>query len=174
MSKTIHLYQLDIDPTTEQHLLSLTLRHLKLAVEHGRSETPPSRRAEIRKEIEVIRSERDSIIATLDHSKNCWWHDEPFHQSAGQQLPHWSHSGGTERRHRPAASIPSTLPGLAPNGLGTLLHKVCRHRDKAQSRSRCLIATAGENRRSTQVRPDARAVPVGATMGGDHEPAAFD
>lgn len=34
--KPIHLYQLNSDPATEQHLLELTLRHLKLAVEHGR------------------------------------------------------------------------------------------------------------------------------------------
>ncbi|XID95435.1 hypothetical protein ACF3MZ_13360 [Paenibacillaceae bacterium WGS1546] len=65
MSKPIHLYQLDIDPITEQHLLSLTQRHLKLAVEHGRRETTPSRRLEIGKEIEATRAERDSIIAGL-------------------------------------------------------------------------------------------------------------
>lgn len=63
--KPIRLYQLDINPTTEQHLLSLTQRHLKLAVEHGRRETTPSRRAEIGKEIEAIRVERDSIIEGL-------------------------------------------------------------------------------------------------------------
>ncbi|MFC6647725.1 hypothetical protein [Paenibacillus rhizoplanae] len=35
MSKPIHLYQLDINPAAERHLLSLTQRHLKLAVEHA-------------------------------------------------------------------------------------------------------------------------------------------
>lgn len=63
--KPIHLYQLYIDPATEQQLLSLIQHHLKLAVEHGRRETTPSRRAEIGKEIEAIRAERDSIIAVL-------------------------------------------------------------------------------------------------------------
>lgn len=65
MSKPILLYQLDIDPTTEQHLLSLTQRHLKLAIEHGRRQTSPNRRAEIGKEIKAIRAERDYIIASL-------------------------------------------------------------------------------------------------------------
>lgn len=65
MSKAIHLYQLDIDPITGQHLLTLTQRHLKLAVEHSHCETTLSRRAEICKEIEAIRAERDSIIASL-------------------------------------------------------------------------------------------------------------
>lgn len=65
MSNPIHLYQLDIDPATEQHLLSLTQRHLKLAVEHGNRQTSLNRRAEIGKEIEVIRTKRDSIIANL-------------------------------------------------------------------------------------------------------------
>lgn len=65
MSKPIHLYQLDIDPVIEQHLFSLTQRHLKLAVEHGRRQTSPDRRAEIGKEIEAIRAERDSIVASL-------------------------------------------------------------------------------------------------------------
>lgn len=65
MTKPIHLYQLDIDPTTEQHLLSLTQRHLKLAVEHGNRQTSFERRAEISQEIEAIRAERDSIIASL-------------------------------------------------------------------------------------------------------------
>lgn len=65
MTKPIHLYQIDIDPATEQHLLSLTQRHLKLAVESGHRQTAPERRAEIGKEIEAIRAERDSIIANL-------------------------------------------------------------------------------------------------------------
>ncbi|GGG88647.1 hypothetical protein [Paenibacillus radicis (ex Gao et al. 2016)] len=39
MSKPIHLYQLDINPAIEQHLLSLTQRHMKLAVEHSRCQT---------------------------------------------------------------------------------------------------------------------------------------
>jgi len=39
MSKPIHLYQLDIDPATEQHLLSLTQRHLKLVLESGHRQT---------------------------------------------------------------------------------------------------------------------------------------
>ncbi|GAA0133487.1 hypothetical protein YSY43_03270 [Paenibacillus sp. YSY-4.3] len=55
MSKPIHLYQLEINLTTEQHLLSLSQRHLKLAIEHGRRQTPPDRRAEIGKEVEAIR-----------------------------------------------------------------------------------------------------------------------
>lgn len=65
MSKPIHLYQLDIDPATEQILLTLTQRHLKLAVEHGKRKTSPYRLAEIGKEIEAIRTGRDSIIANL-------------------------------------------------------------------------------------------------------------
>lgn len=65
MSNPIHLYQLDIDPTIELHLLTLTQRHLKLAVESGNRQTSPERRAEIGKEIEAIRAERDSIIASL-------------------------------------------------------------------------------------------------------------
>lgn len=65
MSKRIHLYQLDIDPTIVQYLLSLTQRHLKLAVEHGHLQTTSDRRSQIDKEIEAIRSERDSIIASL-------------------------------------------------------------------------------------------------------------
>lgn len=55
MYKPIHLYQLDIDPITEQRLLSLTQRHLKLAVEHSHRQTSQSRRSEICKEIEAIR-----------------------------------------------------------------------------------------------------------------------
>lgn len=65
MTKPIHLYQLDIDPATEQHLLSLTQRHLKLAVEHGHRQTSQDRRAKIRQEIETLRSKRESIIADL-------------------------------------------------------------------------------------------------------------
>lgn len=67
--KLIHIYQLDINPATEQHLLSLTQRHLKLAVEHSRRETTPERRAEIREFIEAIRSERDTIIDALVRSQ---------------------------------------------------------------------------------------------------------
>lgn len=65
MSMQFHLYQLDIDPITEQQLLSLAQRHLKLAVEHGNRQTSTERRAEIGKVIEAIRTERDSIIANL-------------------------------------------------------------------------------------------------------------
>lgn len=65
MTKPIHLYHLDISPSTEQHLLSLTQRHLKLAIEHGRRQTPPDRRAEIGKEVEAIRTECDFTIASL-------------------------------------------------------------------------------------------------------------
>lgn len=65
MTKPIRIYQLDIDTTTEQQLLSLTQRHLKLAVESGNRQTSPDRRTEIGKEIEAIRVERDSIIANL-------------------------------------------------------------------------------------------------------------
>ncbi|MEK4210801.1 MULTISPECIES: hypothetical protein [Paenibacillus] len=65
MSKPIHLYQLDINPAAERHLLSLTQRHLKLAVEHGHRQTTLDRRTDITKEIEAIRAERDSIIAGL-------------------------------------------------------------------------------------------------------------
>ncbi|GAA3403442.1 hypothetical protein ACFFNY_35665 [Paenibacillus hodogayensis] len=63
--KPIRLYQLDIDPASEQHLLSLTQRHLKLVIEHGHRQTPPDRRADIGKEVEAIRTERESIIASL-------------------------------------------------------------------------------------------------------------
>lgn len=69
MSKPIHLYQLNIDPTTEQHLLSLTQQHLKLAVEYGRRQTSQDRRAKIRKEIEAIRTERDSIVFHLSQQQ---------------------------------------------------------------------------------------------------------
>lgn len=69
MSKPIHLYQLDIHLTTEQQVLSLTQRHLKLAVEHAHRQTTPHRRDEIRQEIEVIRAKRDSLIVNLSQQQ---------------------------------------------------------------------------------------------------------
>lgn len=65
MSKPTRLFLLDIDPATERHLLSLAQRHLKLVLESGHRRTSPKRRAEIGQEIEAIRAERDSIIASL-------------------------------------------------------------------------------------------------------------
>lgn len=69
MTKPIHLYKLDINPTTERHLLSLMQRHLKLAVESGNRQTSPERRAEIGIKIEACRNERYFIIEQLQAAK---------------------------------------------------------------------------------------------------------
>ncbi|WP_256759567.1 hypothetical protein [Cohnella sp. WQ 127256] len=60
--KRSSLIGLELDDTQTQMLLSITRRHCKLGVEHGKSDTTPDRRQQIREEIQSLRSMRDDLI----------------------------------------------------------------------------------------------------------------
>lgn len=57
------LVGLELDDTQTQMLLSITRRHCKLGVEHGRADTSPERRWQIREDIQSLRVIRDDLIA---------------------------------------------------------------------------------------------------------------
>lgn len=57
------LIGLALNDTQTQMLLSITRRHCKLGVEHGRADTTPERRQQIHEKIQCLRSMRDDLIA---------------------------------------------------------------------------------------------------------------
>lgn len=54
---------LELDDMQTQMLLSIMRRHCKLGVEHGRADTSPERRWQIREVIQSLRALRDDLIA---------------------------------------------------------------------------------------------------------------
>ncbi|GAB7058169.1 MULTISPECIES: hypothetical protein [unclassified Paenibacillus] len=56
------LVGLELDDTQMQMLLSITRRHCKLGVEHGRADTSPERRRQVRDEISSLRALRNDLI----------------------------------------------------------------------------------------------------------------
>lgn len=57
------LVGLTLDDTQTQMLLSISRRHCKLGVEHGRADTTPERRQQILEEIQSLRATRGDLIA---------------------------------------------------------------------------------------------------------------